>query len=144
MAIYTIGFTRKSAEQFFGLLNDAGIKRVLDIRLNNTSQLAAFTRRDDLAYFLRELCDAEYHHELQLAPTQDILTPYRATSDWEAYKAGYAALLAERRPEMLFPPEYFALPTALLCAEPTAEHCHRRLAAEYLAERLGEKEIIHL
>src|ERR1017187_910501 len=100
MEIYSIGFTQKSAAQFFGALKSAGIRRLLDIRLNNTSQLAAFAKKDDLAYFLKAICNAEYHHEPLLAPTQEILGTYKKRKgDWTAYERDFLAILRERKIE---------------------------------------------
>ncbi|MHB9026050.1 MAG: DUF488 domain-containing protein [Armatimonadota bacterium] len=144
MEIYTIGFTQKNAARFFGLLREAGIERLLDARLKNNSQLAGFTRRDDLAFFLRELCGADYCYQPLLAPTPDILTEYRQTKDWGAYMTAFNALISERQIERLFPPGFFAVPTVLLCSEPTAEHCHRRLVAEYLCDHMEGMSIVHL
>jgi len=142
--IRTIGFTKKSAARFFGLLKEAGIRRLLDIRLNNVSQLAGFTRRDDLQYFLREICAADYLHEPLLSPTKEILHAYRETKDWETYEREFTALITERKIETLFPPDFLAVPTVLLCSEPTPEHCHRRLVAEYLQQHIPSLTITHL
>lgn len=145
MEIYTIGFTQKSAEQFFGLLRANGIQRLLDVRIHNSSQLAGFTKKTDLAYFLRELCGAEYVHEPQLAPTEELLKGYRHKQiSWAGYERIFDGLMRERRAETLFAPEFFATPTVLLCSEATAEHCHRRLIAEYLRDQWGDVAIIHL
>ena len=144
MEIRTIGFTQKSAARFFGLLRSADIRRLLDIRLNNVSQLAGFTRRDDLQYFLKEICGAGYLHEPLLAPTKEILETYRKTKDWATYERDFTALIAKRRIETLFPPDFFAVPTVLLCSEPTPEHCHRRLVAEYFQQHLKDLTITHL
>ena len=144
MEIRTIGFTQKSAARFFGLLKGAGIRRLLDIRLSNVSQLAGFTRRDDLQYFLREICGVEYRHEPLLAPTKEIIEAYRETKDWDIYEREFIALITSRKIEMLFPPDFFTVPTVLLCSEPTPEHCHRRLVAEYLQRHIPEVTIIHL
>ena len=139
MEIYTIGFTKKSAEQFFGALRQAGVKRLLDVRLNNVSQLAGFSKRDDLAYFLRELCQAEYRHEPLLAPTQELLDEYRKTgSGWDLYEIGFLRLMSDRSVDERISPDLFVEPTALLCSEPTAERCHRRLVVEYLNDRWGD------
>ena len=145
MEIYTIGFTQKTAEEFFGILKRAGIRRLLDVRLNNSSQLAAFTKRDDLRYFLREICAAEYEHEPLLAPTEEMLTNYKkGKGKWAAYERKFLALMAERQVEEHLDRQSFETPTVLLCSEPTAEQCHRRLVAEYLSEKWGEVKIIHL
>ncbi len=145
MEIYTIGFTKKTAEQFFGILRAAGIARVLDIRLNNSSQLAGFAKQVDLRFFLRELCNAEYIHEPLLAPTQEILDAYKKQKGaWSDYEISFRALMIERRIEEMIDRQIFAKPTALLCSEPTAERCHRRLVAEYLQERWGGVTIHHL
>jgi uncharacterized protein (DUF488 family) len=143
--IYTIGFTRKTAAQFFGLLKQYDIRRLLDVRLNNTSQLASFTKRDDLPFFLEALCGAEYEHEPLLAPTQELLDAYKKHGGgWERYARDFLALMAARKIEDALKKETFVVPTVLLCSEPTAEHCHRRLVAEYLREKWGDVHIMHL
>lgn len=145
MEVYTIGFGRKSAAQFFGILRGHRIGRLLDIRLNNTSQLAGFTKREDLQFFLRELCDAEYVHEPLLAPTQTILDDYKKRGGtWAAYERDFLALLAERQVESVLAPQLFWGPTVLLCSEPSPAHCHRRLVLEYLAARWDGIEPVHL
>lgn len=145
IVMYSIGFTQRTAEEFFGTLLDAGVKRLLDVRLNNTSQLAAFAKRDDLAFFLRELCSAEYEHEPRLAPTQAMLDAYKKRKgDWGLYEREFVALMRERKIEETIRREAFAVPTALLCSERTAEHCHRRLVMEYVADAWGGVEIRHL
>ena len=138
MNIYTIGFTQKSAERFFGLLRAQGVRRLVDVRLNNSSQLAAFAKRDDLAFFLRELCAAEYLHLPDFAPTEELLAAWRGrTVDWAAGEREYQRLLQQRDPARALTAEFFATPTVLLCSEAQPTHCHRRLAAEYLAGRFG-------
>lgn len=145
MEIYTTGFTKKTAEQFFESLRRAGIRRLLDIRLNNSSQLAGFSKRDDLAYFLRLICDAEYQHEPLLAPTQEMLDDFKKRKgSWEAYERQFLALMRERRIEERIDRRQFAVPTVLLCSEATPEHCHRRLVAEYLRDHWGDATITHL
>lgn len=145
MEIYSIGFTKKTAEQFFGRLREAGIKRLLDVRLNNKSQLAAFTKRNDLPFFLRELCGADYIHEPLLAPTKEILNDYKKRKgSWQEYETRFLALLAERKIEDKIDRNLFEQPTVLLCSEPTAEYCHRRLVLEYLQEKWGDIEIVYL
>jgi uncharacterized protein (DUF488 family) len=145
MEIYSIGFTQKSASQFFGALKAHGIERLLDVRLNNTSQLAAFAKQADLAYFLREICAAAYEHEPLLAPTQEMLDGYKKQKGgWEAYEEAFLALMRARNIESALDKESFARKTVLLCSEPTAEHCHRRLALEYLQKHWEDVEIHHL
>jgi len=145
MEIYTIGFARKPAREFFGALRRAGIQQVLDVRLNNTSQLAGFTKRDDLAFFLQELCGAAYLHEPLLAPTKEILKAFKKKQiTWQEYETHFVALLRERKVEGKLDRAFFERPTALLCSEPTAEHCHRRLVAEYLERQWQNMTITHL
>ena len=145
MEVYSIGFTQKRAADFFGLLREAGIRRLLDVRLNNSSQLAGFTKKEDLPYFLRELCRAEYVHEPLLAPTQELLDAYKKSKgSWQDYETAFLALMAERRIEERLPRDLFAKPTALLCSEPTAAQCHRRLVLEYLQAQWGDLRITHL
>ena len=144
MRIYTLGFTKKSAESFFEILRASGVERVIDVRLNNVSQLAGFSKRDDLAYFLREVCSVEYEHMPDLAPTQELLKAYRDRAiTWDDYEPQFLALMAERRVEDL-PIRDVIANACLLCSEETAEHCHRRLVAEYLQDHWGDVEIIHL
>jgi uncharacterized protein YeaO (DUF488 family) len=122
-----------------------GIRRLLDVRLNNVSQLAGFSKREDLRYFLRELCAAEYIHEPLLAPTQELLDEYRkAKGGWENYERRFLALMRERAVERRLDRRLFDLPTVLLCSEATAEHCHRRLVLEYLQAHWGDLTITHL
>lgn len=145
MEIYTIGFTKKTAEQFFGILKRAGIRRLLDVRLNNSSQLAGFTKQEDLRYFLKEICKADYMHELLLAPTQDLLDAYKKKGgSWKDYERRFLTLMTERRIEEVIDQKIFDSPTVLLCSEATADQCHRRLVAEYLKEKWGNVEIVHL
>jgi len=145
MEIYSIGLTQKTAEQFFTRLKSAGIRLLLDVRLNNISQLAGFAKRGDLAFFLQEICGAKYVHEPLLAPTQEMLKAYRSKSaSWEEYDAMFLALMADRRIERELERALFEGPTVLLCSEPTAERCHRRLVLEYLREKWGDVTITHL
>jgi uncharacterized protein (DUF488 family) len=143
--VYTIGFTRTTAESFFGRLKKAGVRRLLDVRLNNTSQLAGWARQADLPYFLRELVGAEYVHEPLLAPTAEILDAYKKHGgDWAEYEPRFLALMAERKIENKLPSSLFEVPTALLCSEHTSEYCHRRLILEYLEEKWGGLTVTHL
>ena len=146
MEIFTIGFTQSSAEHFFGRIKQAGIRRLVDVRLNNSSQLAAFAKRDDLSFFLRELCEAEYVHEPLLAPTQEILDAFKKNKgDWAVYERAFLALLEQRQVEVALRREDFAAaPSVLLCSEATPEHCHRRLVVEYLQQKWGEIDVVHL
>jgi uncharacterized protein (DUF488 family) len=143
--IYSIGFTQKTAEQFFGLLKNAGIRRLVDVRLNNVSQLAGFSKREDLQYFLREICCAEYRHEPLLAPTKEILDDYKkAKGDWPTFQRRFLKLMAQRQIEAKLSIKDFDVPTVLLCSEPTADHCHRRFVLEYLQKKWKIVEIRHL
>jgi len=144
LTLYTIGFTKRTAEDFFETLRRHGVRRILDVRLRNTSSLSGFTKRDDLLYFARQILDAEYVHEPALAPSDEILDAYQESKDWAQYERDFTALLRERgRPEWVTR-EALAVPTVLLCSEPKAETCHRRLVAEGLAEQLGPLTIVHL
>jgi uncharacterized protein (DUF488 family) len=145
MEVYSIGFTQKTAEQFFGILKRVGIQRLLDVRLNNISQLAGFAKRGDLQFFLKEICQAEYQHEPLFAPTQEILDDYKKRKGcWSKYESKFLLLMADRKIEERIGRSLFSVPTVLLCSEPTAEHCHRRLVLEYLQEKWGRLEITHL
>ena len=142
--IFTIGFTKKNAQKFFTLLRDAGVKRVVDVRLNNVSQLAGFAKRDDLEFFLGELHGIDYVHRTELAPTQDILDALKKhKGSWEEYEDRFLALMAERRIEETVSCDMLHQ-SCLLCSEDTAENCHRRLVADYLKEKWGNVEITHL
>ena len=144
MKIFTIGFTKKTAEVFFGKLRRSGAKRVVDVRLNNVSQLAGFAKRKDLEYFLREICDMDYVHLPELAPTQDILDEYKKNKgDWGVYEQKFLDLMRKRQIEKTVPKEVVA-EGCLLCSEDKPHHCHRRLVAEYLREQWGDVEISHL
>lgn len=144
MRVFTIGFTKKSARRFFEALRTSGAKRVLDVRLNNISQLAGFTKRDDLAYFLREICGMDYVHNQALAPTQEMLDAYKKKrGDWATYEARFLELLKTRRVGETVSKDVVA-DSCLLCSEDTPEHCHRRLVAEYLKQHWGDVQIVHL
>jgi uncharacterized protein (DUF488 family) len=145
MEVFTIGFTQSSAADFFGRLKTAGVTRLVDVRLNNSSQLAAFAKQDDLRYFLRELCGAEYLHEPLLAPTQDMLDRYKKRKGaWAEYEREFFDLLAQRQIEKTLDPAVFDGRTVLLCSEPTATHCHRRLVLEYLQKFWDDLHMRHL
>jgi uncharacterized protein (DUF488 family) len=143
--IYTIGFAKKSAEEFFGRLRQHRIQLLVDVRLHNTSQLAGFTKKADLSYFLREILGAQYLHEPMLAPTEELLRDYqKGRISWAEYERSFLELLRQRQVEKHIPKNLFAKPTVLLCSEYAADYCHRRLVAEYLAEKWGSVDIIHL
>jgi len=144
MKLFTIGFTKKSARRFFEVLRPSGVLRIVDVRLNNVSQLAGFTKKEDLAYFLKAICGMDYLHRLDLAPTQEMLDAYKkARGGWRTYETQFLDLMRERRVQETVPKDLVA-DSCLLCSEATPEHCHRRLVAEYLGQHWGDVEIIHL
>jgi uncharacterized protein (DUF488 family) len=144
MRIFTIGFTKKSAKEFFGQLQSAGVARLVDVRLNNTSQLAGFTKRDDLKFFVETICGIAYCHMPELAPTAEILDPYKkGKGDWSTYERAFIELMSARKIETAIRPEELD-GGCLLCSEPQPDHCHRRLVAEYLREKWANVEIKHL
>jgi uncharacterized protein (DUF488 family) len=142
--VYTIGFAKKPAKRFFERLRGAGAWRVVDVRLNNVSQLSGFAKRDDLGYLLKEICDMEYIHLPVLAPTQELLDEYKKRgSGWASYEAEFLNLMASRAIEKNVPPELIE-DGCLLCSEDKPHHCHRRLVAEYLQQHWGQFTICHL
>lgn len=144
MKVSTIGFTRKSAQRFFELLRESGAKRIVDVRLNNGSQLAGFAKSADLAWFARELCGVDYIHLPILAPTKELLGGYRkGRISWDVYEAEFNALMRKRRIESELPREVVD-DGCLLCSEDQPHHCHRRLVAEYLDEHWGGVKVRHL
>lgn len=144
MRVFTIGFTKKSARKFFETLRYSGARRVLDVRLNNMSQLAGFAKRDDLEFFLKELCGLDYVHLTDLAPTQEMLDEYKKRKgDWATYEKRFLDLMEQRHVEDRISKEIIA-DGCLLCSEETPHHCHRRLVAEYLRQHWGEMTISHL
>jgi len=144
MKLFTIGFTKTSAESFFGRLQKAGVKKVADVRLNNVSQLAGFAKKDDLRYFLRAICGIGYEHHPELAPTQEMLDAYKKRrGDWAEYERRFLDLMANRRIEETVARETLD-GACLLCSEDKPHHCHRRLVAEYLKEKWGDLEVVHL
>ena len=146
MTLYTIGFTQKTAEQFFGLIRGNSVRLLADIRLNNRSQLAGFTKGDDLAFFLRELCACEYRYCPEYAPTKEILSAYQKKElDWDGYTVQYTALMEQRGKYREFTKKFAQYPSVcLLCSEPTPEKCHRRLLAELIAGSTDGVEIRHI
>lgn len=146
ITIYTIGFTKKNARKFFGLLKDAGVKKLVDIRINNSSQLAGFAKGTDLEFFMKEICNADYVHITDLAPTKELLKDYQdKVIDWNGYTVVFNNLLKQRHIAERFPVEEFDK-CCFLCTEDTPEMCHRRLVAEFLKESNANKQIniIHL
>ncbi|MCL5998889.1 MAG: DUF488 domain-containing protein [Chloroflexi bacterium] len=146
MKLFTIGFTQKRAEEFFGLLRLNGVGKLMDIRLNPGGQLSGFAKQEDLPYFLRELAaGCEYVHIPELAPTKEILKDYRNDNDWLRYVDRFGHLMDERNiPASLNRAMFEQTPCCLLCSEATPEQCHRRLVAERLAAHWPITEIIHL
>jgi uncharacterized protein (DUF488 family) len=144
MKIFTIGFTKKSAEAFFTKLQGARVARLVDIRLNNVSQLAGFTKRDDLRYFVRAICGIDYIHLPEFAPTQEIMDEYKKNNgDWNVFERNFTGLMAERQVEKKVMRELLD-GGCLLCSEDKPAHCHRRLVAEYLKNKWGNVEIEHI
>lgn len=144
MKVFTIGFTKTSAESFFLRLQKAGVKKVLDVRLNNVSQLAGFAKSDDLRYFLKALCGIEYTHLTELAPTKEMLDAYKKKKgQWTDYEKQFLELMKNRRIEETIPRETID-GACLLCSEDKPHNCHRRLVAEYLKSKWGNLNIVHL
>jgi uncharacterized protein (DUF488 family) len=141
--LFTIGFTKKSARDFFEILRRTHAKTLLDVRLHNASQLSGFSKRDDLEYFLAQIPHMAYDHRLDLAPTQEMLSTYRKVDrDWERYERRFLRLMSERRIEQM-PRKTFS-DAVLLCSEANPEFCHRRLIAEYLQGHWPDLEVTHL
>ena len=154
--LFTIGFTKKTAEEFFNLLTDAGVRRIVDVRLNNDGTLSGFTRQAHLPYLLCEIAGIEYEHRPDLAPDDKILSAWKLNASakkagkkpitWQQYKARFARLIRKRKIETLVTPADMSR-ACLLCSEPTPENCHRRLVAEYLRDKWADRvkiEIVHL
>lgn len=144
MKIYTIGFTKTSAKHFFDRIKEAKVRQVVDVRLNNLSQLAGFAKRDDLRFFLDSISGVGYTHRTELAPTQDMLDAYKKhKGEWADNEQRFLHLMEERRIEETIPRESIDN-ACLLCSEDQPQHCHRRLVAEYLRKKWGDVEIVHL
>lgn len=145
ISVFTIGFTKTGAENFFGRLLRAGVKKVIDVRLHNTSQLSGFAKSDDLSFFLRNIGGIEYLHEPLLAPTDDILRNYKTErGDWRAYEKLFLKLMADRQIENRLKPDIFS-GSCLLCSEAKPHNCHRRLVCEYLNHKWSDKlKVVHL
>ena len=144
MILYTIGFTKKNAEQFFTRLKQPRLVRLLDVRLNNVSQLSGFAKRDDLQFFLKEINGIEYQQMKELAPTKDIRDTFKKNNgNWAIYEEQFLSLMEERKIAESVAKEVIN-GGCLLCSEATPEQCHRRLVAEHLRSRWGNLEIRHL
>lgn len=144
MKIYTIGFTKKSAETFFNLLRNEQVQTLVDVRLKNVSQLAGFAKRDDLEYFLHEICGIRYSHRVDLAPTQSMLDDYKKRRvSWAVYEDRFLKLMEHRHIEDTVSKELLDN-AALLCSEDEPLKCHRRLVAEYLSRHWDDIAIQHL
>ena len=144
MKIFTIGFTKKSAREFFGKLRRPGLARLIDVRLKNVSQLAGFTKRADLEFFCESLLGIKYLHLPELAPTQEMLDEYKKNgTEWQQYEAQFNALMAERKIEDELDRAVLD-GSCLLCSEPKPEHCHRYLVAEYLKAKWKDVDIEHI
>ena len=142
--LFTIGFTKKTAEYFFNRLCDRDVKRILDVRLNNVSQLAGFAKRDDLRYFLKTICSIDYKYLPELAPTKEIMDAYKKDKgDWSLYEKRFLTLLSNRRIEERLSKDILD-GGCLLCSEDKPDRCHRRLVAEYLNAKWGNIEITHI
>ncbi|MGH9802111.1 MAG: DUF488 family protein, N3 subclade [Blastocatellia bacterium] len=142
--VFTIGFTKKSLREFVETLRAAGVRRVVDVRLRNTSQLAGWSKQPDFGFLLEEGFGIAYEHRPEFAPSDEILDAYKKGSDWSGYEEKFNRLLEERKPEKESRELLAKEAICLLCAEPTAEHCHRRLVAEYLRKLSPKIEIKHL
>ncbi len=144
MMLFTIGFTKTTAECFFNRLKKAGVQRLIDVRLNNRSQLAGFAKQQDLEYFLKEIVGIDYIYRPEWTPTQDILDAYKKhKGNWNVYEVTFNELIGDRHIEQ-YTDVGMLNNACLLCSENTAEHCHRRLVAEYLQKKFEELEICHL
>jgi uncharacterized protein (DUF488 family) len=144
MKLFTIGFTEKSAEDFFTRLQKANVRRVVDIRLNNTSQIAGFAKSRDLQYFLRAIANLDYVHIPDFAPTQEILDDFKKKKGaWAEYEKRFNDLMIKRR-IVNTATELLRDGDCLLCSEHTPEHCHRRLVAEHIQKHLADVEVVHL
>lgn len=143
MKIFTIGFTKTSAKSFFDRIKNSGAKKIIDVRLNNVSQLAGFAKRDDLKYFADKICSVGYEHLPVLAPTKDILDKYKKNKgSWDEYERSFYHLMGQRKIEEI--DKGILDGGCLLCSEDKPHHCHRRLVAEYLKDKWGDVEVEHL
>ena len=146
ITLYTIGFTKKNAQKFFELLKNAGVRKLVDIRINNASQLAGFAKGTDLKFFMKAICNAEYEHITELAPTKELLKNYQdKVIDWNGYTVVFKKILQDRHIAERFNVENFDN-CCFLCTEDTPEQCHRRLVAEFFKAKNPDKDIriVHL
>ncbi len=142
--LFTIGFTGKSAEGFFDLLKNADVNKIIDTRINNVSQLSGFAKGADLKFFAKEIGDMSYVHNVDFAPTKELLADYRNKKmNWKEYEDAYLNLLDMRKIIQKVNVEDLHQ-NCLLCSEHTPEKCHRRLLAEYLKNVRNDIEITHL
>ncbi len=146
MTIYTIGFTQKSAQQFFELIKENEIQLLVDVRLNNTSQLAGFSKGSDLSYFLESICSTRYVHATEYAPTKQLLVDYKKGKiSWEEYEIEFDKIMEQRKCCDDFVSRFGKFDrVCLLCSEATPEHCHRRLVAEKIQSLSPDIKIAHL
>ena len=146
MKLYTIGFTQKNARTFFNLLRDNNVKTVVDIRLNNTSQLAAFAKGEDLKFFLTEFCQIEYVHDITFAPTETLLKDYKNKKiSWFEYEKEFSRIMEGCNIKNYIKKNYYNKDSiCLLCSEALPNQCHRRLVAEIFGEVFEDVQIIHL
>jgi len=143
LEIYTIGFAKKNLREFIKRIQSAGVKKVLDIRLNNTSQLAGYSKKDDLEYVL-ELVNIQYQHIPALAPAEELMKAFKSKEiGWEQYVQTYSRSLEENDPIGLVKVRQ-GEKICLLCSEDTPKYCHRRLLAEYLGKHIEGLVVQHL
>lgn len=145
--LFTIGFTKKSAEEFFSILSSAGIRRIVDVRLNNNSQLAGFAKQKDLRYFLKAIGNIDYIHVPEFSPLKEIFDQYKKDKIWENYRDNFNNVLSERYKNDIISKiimNDIKASDCLLCAEEKADKCHRRLLAEFIQSKRGDFEIVHL
>ncbi len=146
MNLFTIGFAQKTASEFFKKISDNKIDLLIDIRLNNKSQLAGFTKGEDLEYFLKTICNCDYQHLLEFAPTKEILDDYRNKKiSWIGYEDRFLPLIEDRKCVIGFNERFKNYNNiCLLCSEPKANMCHRRLVAEAIAKHNDGVVIKHI
>jgi uncharacterized protein (DUF488 family) len=142
--LYTMGYTQKPAKKFFNLIDKYEIKRIIDIRLHNNTQLAGFTKQNNLKYFLKRLSDCDYCHIPLMAPSKDIFDDSKKNGlEWKEYASRFNKLINQRKIEQLINEDDID-GACLLCCEPEATNCHRSLVAEYLQKYFGDIQIIHI